>query len=450
MTLGTLEPLVNSIIQDLQNAATTIEGNGSIVIGGATSQLSGLLNQLKSMIGENFTKPINQLTREIRNTSNQLYSAVTRLDAILKNQQACLLANAQIFLAGIQTIISGAKSGLPFVKDDAPRIDYFQFEGHTPSVVPVSGGRLSIIGFDLWHDEKYPPEVTLFQEDRQHVLLTITPEKGQDINSFTFTLSADFIAQHPGQNLQLQIIPREQRWISFFGAKTLGSFFMPICIPTLTFSKFSIIGHLQYTADTDVVTTLDFKRFGMGNDSCEDRKNYSQTQAWPLPAGAQILSVVTKEPDVVNQTNIQFSFAGNTITAAGWLDTATCINVLFGRKLLHDTHWFFSAAPQISYKQTTPKSADTQSDWLVMINNMVDFKLSFPKTGENAGSDIFWFDILLENGNAQKTLYSSPKINTNTFSNQVNGLFIDASYNGEIVNGQSELALKISLPNCGF
>jgi len=450
MTLGTLEPLVTSIIQDLQNAATTVEGNGSIVIGGATSQLSGLLNQLKAMIGENFTKPINQLSREIRNTSNQLYSAVNRLDAILKNQQACLLVNAQVFLAGVQTIVSGVKSGLPFVKDDAPRIDYFQFEGHTPSVVPTGGGRISIVGFDLWHDEKYPPEVTLFAEDRQHALLKVQPQKAQDINSFSFTMTADFIAQHQGQNLQLQVIPKEERWISFFGAKTLGSFFMPICIPTIAFSKFSIVGHLQYTAETNVVTTLDFRRFGMGNSSCEDRKSYSQTQAWPMPENAQIINIVTKDPDVVNQNNIQFSFVNNTITAAGWLDSATCVNLLLGRKLVHDSHWFFSAAPQISYKQDAPKTADTTSDWLAMVNNTVDFRLAFPKSADSVAGDIFWFEILLQNGNAQKTVFSSPKINTSTFSTQVNGLYVDATYNDQIVNGQSELALKISLPNCGF
>ncbi|HTK21532.1 MAG TPA: hypothetical protein VL442_18565 [Mucilaginibacter sp.] len=451
-SLAMLEKLVNDVIQQLQNAATTIEGNGSIVIGGATSQLSALLNQLKSMIGEDFTKPINQLSREIRNTSNQLFSAVNRINMILKNQQACLLVNVQVFLASITTVISGLKSGIPFIDNTTPRIDYFQFDGHTPSVVPKNGGRISIVGFDLWHDEKYPPEVKLFNEARNKVILdNIKPEKGQNVNSFSFILSPEFIAKNHGQNLQLQVISKEKHWLDLFGPKVLGTFFMPICIPETAFAKFKISAHLQYQTEVDVVETLDFRRFGMGNDSCEDRKNYSHTEAWQLPAGGQILSVVTKDPDVRNQVNVQFSFAGSTITAAGWLDTATCFcPPIGGCHLFHDTHWFASAAPQISYKKTGEKIVDVTSDTIEMNNNSVDFKLNFKKDSNDNVADIFWFDVILDNGNAQKTIFSSPKINTDTFSTNINGLFLDAKYTGQVVNGNSELAVNITLPGCGF
>jgi hypothetical protein len=451
LTLATLESYVNNVIQQLQNAGTTLEGNGSIVIGGAASQISALLAQLKTMIGENFTKPLNDLTREIRNTSNQIYSSVARLDVMLKNQQACLLINSQVFLAGVNTITAGLKSGLPFISDDAPRIDYFQFVGFTPSIVPKNGGQINIHGFDLWEDTKYPPEVNIYEEDRKTLNTKITPQKGQDIHSFSFNLDAAFIQKNQGKILQLQVLPKEKRWLDFFGPKVLGVFFMPVAIPRLIFSKFQIIAHLQYESEIDTVDILEFKRFGMGCDSCEDRKSYSQSFGWPIPDNAQIIGIETKDFDIINQTNVQFSFSGNIITAAGWLDTATCIKGPFGiAKLLHDTHWWASAAPRISYKKKGEVVADVTTDFIELQNNEANFNIKLPKANDSDTDDTFWFELIIDNGDVKKSIFTSPNTTVDNFSANSNGLLIDAKYNGVIVDGTAQLAVKISLPNCGF
>ena len=451
LTLVGLERIVSGVIEDLKNAGTTLEGNGSIVIGGAAAQISSLLNQLKSMVGANFTKPINELTREVKNTANQLYLAVGRLDAILKNQQICMLANAQVFLAGVQTITSGLKSGIPFVADDAPRVDYFQFENHTPGIIPKEGGRVAIRGFDLWEDDQYPPEVVLFDEDRKTKILTIQPEKGNDQNSFTFVLKPDFIRQHQGKNLQLQVIPKEAKWIDWFGPKVLGTYYMVMCIPKIVFSKFKVVAHLQYETDTQVEEIREFKRFGMGNDSCTDRKNYSETKTWDLPAGAVITEVVIRDRDTRNDYNVQFSASNASITASGWLDEATCTELFGIKKLHHDTHWYASAAPRIVYTKKGTVNADMESDFVEMQDNRVDIKIKFPKADNDAETaDLFWFEILLDNGNLQKTIYTSPRVDSNKHGDDFGGLQIKADYNPVISAGTSELAVVITLPQCGF
>lgn len=451
LTLPMLEQFVGSVIQQLQNAGTTLEGNGSIVIGSATTQISALMNQLKAMIGENFTKPISQLTQEIKNIASQIYSSVSRLDALLKNQQACLLVNSQIFLAGVSTIISSIKSGIPVISDDAPRIDYFQFVGHTPGVVPKEGGQVVINGFDLWEDNQYPPDVRIFGEDRTTLIKSIVPQKGPNIHTFLFQLDADFIRTHQGKILQLQVIPKEARWLDWFGPKILGTFFMPIVIPAIQFSKFQVIAHLQYETEVDTIEVLDYRRFGMGNDSCEDRKNYAHTEAWQLPTGAQILGVETKDYDIRNQTNVQFSFAGSTITASGWLDTATCIcPPLVGCHLLHDTHWWASAAPKISYKKSGEQLVDGSSAFREMQNNKVTSLVKLPKQNDADAADTFWFEVAIDNGETKKIIFTSPKITVDNFSTDAQGLLIDARYNSTIVEGNAELSVTISLPHCGL
>lgn len=455
LTLGTLERFVNGIIQQLQNAGTTLEGNGSILIGGATTQITGLLAQLKAAIGDDFTKPIKELNRTIQDTANQIYSTVVKLDSLLQNQQACLLINSQVFLAGVNTITSGIKSGLPFISADVPRIDYFQFVGHTPSVVPKTGGQVIIHGFDLWDDINYPPEVNIYEADGATLNLNITPQKGQDIHSFSFNLQSSFIKNNQGKDLQLKVIPKEGRWLNLFHPKILGVFYLPMSIPKIQFAKFQLAAYLQYETDVETIEILEFKRFGMGNDSCEEKKDYSQAQAWPLPEGAQIISVETNSPDIVNQTNVQFSFAGNIITAAGWLDTATCINVglgpfSVGRKLINDTHWWMNAAPKISYKKKGNTIVNATSDALELQDNKAQFIVKLPKANTSDISDTFWFQVIMDNGDIQTTIFTSPKNTANNFSTEAQGLMIVAKYNGVIVEGNADLSVEISLPNCGF
>ena len=98
----------------------------------------------------------------------------------------------------------------------------------------------------------------------------------------------------------------------------------------------------------------------------------------------------------------------------------------------------------------TDQIVDLASETSEMQNNSVSFSLKFPSAGDGDTPNTYWFEVFLINQGLTKNIYTSARTTTETLSDAVNGLMIDARYNSRLINDTTELSVKISLPNCGF
>lgn len=450
MTFLGIQQLVNSVTTSLGNLGATLAGDGSIVIGGATNQLTGLLNQLNSMVQSDVTTPLDNLSDQVKNLSNQIYSACNRLNSILNQQQACLLLNAETVLAGIQTIVSQFKNGIPIIKKDAPRVNYFQFDGHTPALVPKSGGRVTVFGYYLWPSSSLAPSVALANEAETSLIQKdLMALKSQDNNSFAFIMNPDTLLRYAGQTLEIRVTIKKKSWIFF--TKTLGTYYLPITIPSSFNTQLQVAFHVQYTCQQDATQVLDYRPFNFDNSSCQNRVNVSHTETWNIPNNGMILQVVYQNnPDTRNDYSVNVTYAGNTITAAGWIDSPTCICPLFGCKLVHSTYWHAMIAPKVTYKVANSVVVDGVSSFMDMQPTETNFLLNLNSPCPNPTSYTYWFDITKKSGTTASTIYTSQRTTNGNFSDDFKGLSITSSFNPTPVNSQSQAVIKIAQPQCGL
>lgn len=448
-----IQQLVSTTINNLTNAGTTLLGNGSIVINGASGNLSSLLNQFNTALQNNVSTPLTQLSDNVKNLGNQLFSVCTRLNTILTQQQSCLLLNAQVVIASVQTVTSELKNGIPLISKDSPRLSYFQFDGHSPTIVPQTGGRVSIIGYDLWPGS-VPPVVTIYNEARTKVLMQISPDRSQNNNSFSFLFNADQVNAFAGQILQVEVEPKE-KVLGLF-VKSLGKLYLPIALPSTLTTELQLVAHAQFTYQKDTTAILDYREFDFDNSSCGNRMNVSHTETWVLPLGASILSVSFQRPaDVRNDVSINTTPAGSSITAAGWIDAPSCFDFKippFGptiKKLFHSTFWHASIAPKIGYKKDVTVTSTAASAFVSMDAQTTNLLVNLAAPPATVTSVVFWFDIIQRTGNTTTTLYSSAK-SSGSLADDWKGLSINANLNTALVNGTNELQLKIAQAQCGF
>ncbi len=450
MTVLALQEFVNKTINNLKNAGTTILGNGQITMLSASNDLSVLLSQVNSLAQTNFTKPINEMSFEIRNLSSQLYSAANRMNIIVDQQQACLVLNASIVIAGVQNVTSELKSGVPFVGDDSPRINYFQFEGKTPSIVPEAGGRVNVLGFRLWKDKKAPPIVELYDNERKLKIKDIQPERASNDNAFSLIMTKETITANAGKCLQLKVIVRQR---SFWGKiSNVGEYWTPFCIPNSYGKEIFVKAYLDYQCTNNKTeTTPDSKDFNFDNHSCTDRANIDNTQCWSLPANAQILRLLYS-PESRNDNNVSVNFIGNCVKVTGWIDEASCFEGPFGiKKKLHHAYWRTSVKAEYTYPKTeTLNSGIVSSDKVLPNSSDVILFVNLPKSCENKLNSLFWFEVYQVNGNENTLIYKSANTSDLSVSDSKGGMLIDAKLNPIPTNGNAQLSVKLTFPKCGL
>ena len=446
LTVAGLTNFINTTIDNLTNAGTILEANGSTVVSGALSQVNSMLIQFNAQTKDNITTPINKLSSNIQSLADQLFSMTSRINTILTQQQNCLVVNSQVVLAGIQSVVSGISLlGIPITKQLA-KINYFQFEGHSPSLVPNNGGRIDIVGIKLW-DSSIPPNVEILSENRNNILANIKPQRGQDVNSFSFVLSQDFINKHSGECLQLQVEPKHKDFL--FWSKSYGIYYLPICIPSSFQTSFKLIAHIQYPCDSQYTEILNFVHIHYGNHVCERNLLVDQTINWDIKGGI-ILNPVIKNVNSVNNNNININAVGSGIHVSGYIDEASCVKTFFSATVQHDATYDADIAPQIQYTTSIPKTSDGSSSFIPINPQTTNLTVDLNKTCDGILNNIFWFEIVKTDGNQSSTIYTSKKISDNQFHDDYNGLSIDALYTGTPVNGKAEVFVKITQAQCGI
>jgi hypothetical protein len=134
---------VSGIIQQLQNAGTTLIGEGGIQMNGLAGDLNSELQQFRNLVADKIDQPLASLGANIQSSATILYNATTKLNVLLNTQRQCLALNGNLFLSGARIVIANLKAGIPLVHTDSPSVLSFTFDNiATPLVVPSEGGRL--------------------------------------------------------------------------------------------------------------------------------------------------------------------------------------------------------------------------------------------------------------------------------------------------------------------
>lgn len=180
--------------------------------------------------------------------------------------------------------------------------------------------------------------------------------------------------------------------------------------------------------------------------------NVSHTECWTLPANAQIIGYVfaPRSPGKRNTSSVTVTFAGNCLTAAGWLDGASSIKAGPFSHYLHSTYWQGDIAPKISYPVITVNNSTASSAFIRMNNTTTNLCVDVDKTCDGTADNVFWFEIIQQTGSGVKMIYTSPKTTGSSMADDYQGLQINATLNATPVNGKAQICVKLTRPQCGF
>jgi hypothetical protein len=228
-----------------------------------------------------------------------------------------------------------------------------------------------------------------------------------------------------------------------------------MCVPKEYERSVVLEANIDYSITNSGERTLSGKRFSFSNSSCEDRKNFGHTEAWdaemPGP-GWRIVRVHESAPDIVNQSNIVVTFADSSVSAAGWLDDATCVETPFSHSLIHDTHWAETLEPVSAGPNTTHKQGSAATDPMPMAFPETRICADVPKDEQASGPSTFWLTLIpyLRGERSPQPLYVGPRKTTPTadtfnYTDQAGGYRIDGSYNPVVVSGKSQVCATLTV-----
>ena len=459
-----------AIITQLQNLAASVGGDVMIATNNAATQLSAATDHLASVLHDQVNVPITQLNGTIQNEALLLNSMVTQMNLLVQHQRACLFSQADIFVAGVNTALATFKSGILFVSSGNPTITQFIFDGHqTPNIVPREGGPLVVKGFHLW--VKIPPLVSITKgpENNSQLISKLDPSRATDDNSYRITISKDLVSQNAGSCIYLQTTPRKKSGLLGLGQTNLNTLIVPMCIPQTTTMKVRLTAQIVYDVPSQDTHPLDpFKNFRFDNADCGHTHSVSHSEGWPLPSGFAIISVESRKSEQRNDNNnIQFSFNGNTITAAGTQDSPTCGIVHippFGpdiEKLFHTAIWSYDARPVISGTAFSQRTESASTELMDVVIPATQLCVSLAKIANTAGrkTSITYTVTPIINGKDGKG-FSSPVYTTDDATNvfalpnvtAFGGEFsITGNYNPNPVNGKCQACITLNnIGQCGF
>jgi hypothetical protein len=444
-------------LRGLQNLGASLTGNASLLVAQATGELSRVLNDFKQLTRDHVEAPLKSLSSSIQDAARQLYSATARLNEILSLQQKCFFQNLQSVLAALQNTALELKA-FPLAPSSRPRLYYLQFDNQPPSIVPKEGGNFTVFGFKVWKDNG--PVVSLWDENKQTIIKALTVSRAAGDNSFAANIDSDTIKNTGGRCLQLRVQLNQR--------KPNEDLYMPVCVPKYSSMQFKVTAGYQYKCPRTEQITADKKNYTRYNESCENRLPIGEAMIWDIPSDC---SIIDKKDDNVGDRNtnqVQWTISGrNSITASGWIDTASCVDVkvpcptftnpfrlcTIGRKLLHSTVYNHNITPTLSCRVIDKKIVETRSP--------VTVDAVFPQTRMFVSLDAdcdssennFWFTVTPVIDGVEQAKFESGNIPIGGEGGTApvgiqKGYTIDASFNPRSTKGKVQLALTLSFPSC--
>ena len=448
-----------SIIGQLNSLGANLGGDFSIATGGTASQLSALLSQFKAIVGDKITVPLNSLGLDAQNLGRQIHAGVGQINQILSHQRNCGVANAEGLISGLRNVAQGTLANVPLVQAGSPRVDYIQFAGHDPEVVPQAGGRATLYGYLLYSGKA--PTVALL-DDGGHTVATLTADRAASDDEFAVNISGSNLSNYAGRTLILDIHTHKPKSILGFipNGEVTSELKLAMVVPQAYKTKYKFTAKTSYLCHTNPTINLPAITLHFDNRACESAQNVTDTRTPALPTGAGITEPAivgfhfAGGPSAVNVTHIGVTYTGTTITAAGSLDTATCVNTPFSHSLVHDTHWDATVVPEVRYEQAVEHD-ETGGPVLVDVSlPTTSVNVPIPSVCFEPGAKTFSYMVMpVINGVEQIALYTSPNQtgSEHGVSDQANlgGLTINGQWNPNPVAGVSQVALTVSAPACG-
>lgn len=467
ISAGAIVSGAQAVIQQLQNLGATWTGDGGILINGTVGQLSGLLGQFQKAVGDNIASPLNSFGYDIQALGKRINVATSQLNQILTHQRNCGFQNATALISGIRNVGLLASSNIPLAGSGSPRIDYFQFVGHNPEIVPRDGGDAIVFGYRLWVDDE--PDVSLLDAQNNQIRkLTVT--RGPNDDSVQVSMPGNVLVAESGKVLTLNVLAHEAEkfWFIRYGTKTT-EMRLPFAVPSEYVLKYKTTGQVSYKCTRQQNENLATVTFDFHNSSCEDRHNIGPDPRTPqLTSGPDIKNAQIvgfhfvnwpdghSSPNTRNQSNVQVSTGTTTVSAAGWLDTASCVcGPLVGCKLLHDTFWQAAVVPEERFDAATGTTEPEVTDVVDAAVPTTASVLSFNSSCSEQGVRNMKYSVVpIVNGQAQQPIYESPFINGSekgVFDKQTLGaLELNATWNPQPVGGKTQMQVTITNATCGY
>ncbi len=449
----------DSVIGQLNTLGANLGGDFSIATGGTVGQLSALLTQFKNLVGDKITTPLNSLGLDAQNLARQIHAGVGQLNQILSHQRNCGVANAESLISGLRNVAQGTLANIPLVKAGSPRVDYVQFAGHDPAVIPQSGGRATVFGYMLYSGKA--PTVALWSDDGQTIDV-LSADRAASDDEFAVNISSANLSKYAGRTLLLDIHTHKPKY--FLGLIPTGEdtseLKLPIAVPQAYKTKYKVTAKTSYACHTNPTINLPGIPIHFENRACESGQNVTDTRTPPLPSGPGIADAVivgfhfAGGPSAQNVTHIGVTYTATTITAAGSLDTATCVNTFISHTFIHDTHWDAVLVPEVRYTQAVEHDETGGPSLVDASLPTTSVNLTIPSACFEPGPKTFSYVVTpVVNGVEERPLYVSPNQTGSehgvTDQGNLGGITITGQWNPNPVAGISQVAVAVSAPACG-
>jgi hypothetical protein len=458
-TFAAIQQAVQSITQQLTNVGVSLGGQAQGVVGQASQELNFRLQQLRELVRDNINAPIASLGLDVQELARQITSSLQQLEAIINGQRECLNQNAEILLSTVSNITQELKRGVPLIRGAAPQISYFQFEGLPARSVPISGGRMTIFGNNLWPKPDLPPTVTLLSADRTRVLQALTPQRAATINNISAVVNDSVIREHAGECLQLKVQARNKTGIWPFRRTTETELFLPVCVSQSFKTEFVVEAGLTYDVTETITQTLSAQEFRQDNADCRNGQNINIQKIWDLPSGpnitnSRIVSIGERQGEFHRHgSNATASIAtANVVIMSGSIDRADCTRTPFG-DILHSTAIFQRwVTPTVQFDRTNSFTSSAQPVRVAMSFPNTQIRVLIPKERASP-STTFWFTIsrlvngvVVERRDAPRTPVNASGGTSPALS--MGNLQIAGRLNPTPVGGNAELLITVTAPPC--
>jgi hypothetical protein len=352
----------DKVVADLNTLISNAGDQVRATTGDLSTEINGLEEQIKSDVSDP-SKSITNVGANAQNSVNTLQYIVQNAGDLLSKQRACLDVDINLLEAGLRTTLEQAKSGVPFVGTSGARLDQFVFVGHTPNVVPSSGGPLTLRGFKLWQNR--PPVVTLIADPANvDPIVTLVANRQTD-NDVTTNIPPAVITAHAGECLYLRISARHPAILGI-GTSSGETSAMPFCIPDTALTEYQMATTVKYFCAGQTTSVYTSPAQNVSYPRCEGG-NVPVGGNFPVPVpphcsviGAQAI----KGNLTVNEASTtRVGISGQTVVLSSLLAPASCSGPW--NHLSRASDWQYWVTATISCTTSSPANAlNARSPWI--------------------------------------------------------------------------------------
>lgn len=453
LTVGAVIAGATAVQDKLNNVVGNAGADGRSIVNGANGTLNGAIQELKNLVNGDMARQVNTLSDTVRNLATTIQNTTDELNSLINIRMTCAFEGTDRLLYGVKTISSQLQNAIPFIKNSEPYVYSFKFNGHSDGVVPDGGGRVVISGFSLWNDN-LAPKVVLVDESRKPIQ-SLSAGRANDDNSVSVFVDGQTLDTLVGRCAEFEITPLSRSGWWIFGHDEPGTpRYLPVCVPPTNNLSFRVKAHTDFQCTSNApVQTMNYQNFRCDNSSCEQQSDCNVQHSWVIPAGCTVVGIDKRQSELRNQAWMNITFVNGNVQANGKLDTASCVNAFFGRKLLHSTIWSFDAAPQIQCTANSWVPSETMSEPMAVSSDTVPVCVDLPRrcetdvTASTAEIDLLQgaHEHYAPGDSVTVPSVTTPKL---TLNSKVEGKFTDIQYAGMTVKGTVNPAAGSSLQTC--